>query len=335
MDFAKGFAILTIVIYHYLQTSVKGMLSNAIMLGGSGVHLFLLMSGFGLSLSSSTDSAGRFYRRRFFKVLVPYYVFVSLLFVLNRLYPLYPGDSLYGYLGHILGYKMFDESIVNSFGGHFWFLSTIIQFYLVFPLIARVKQRLNNDVAFVSMAMAVSAVYWFFVVHFDVVDMWVFNRSFLQYFWEFCAGMVLADLYRTKGYKFWDQRPAMLSVAAVLGIALMGTMAIKGRDIGRVLNDIPAAVGYVALVALMYAVAKRWNLFIVGPLTYLGTISYELYLTHMFVAAVASDLVFMNSHGDLTLLQSIAVLPMAIVVAGVYRKIHLSLIRAIATAWRN
>ena len=52
IDFLKGFAIFTIVIYHALQrVDLNPMMQNAIKLGGTGVHLFLLISGLGLYLS--------------------------------------------------------------------------------------------------------------------------------------------------------------------------------------------------------------------------------------------------------------------------------------------
>jgi len=331
LDFAKGFAILTIVVYHYLWMSATGLLSKAIMLGGSGVHLFLIMSGFGLSLSVYSSSAATFYRRRFLKILLPYYMFVTFLCLLNCVHTFYPGSGLYAYLGHIIGYKMFDESIVNSFGGHFWFLSTIIQFYLVFPLIVGVRRRLDNDATFMAMAVAISVVYWLLISYFEVAEMRVFNSSFLQYFWEFCGGMILADLYKRKGYRFWKQKTVIVGLVAVVGIGLMGIIAVKGGRTGRVLNDIPAAFGYTALVVLVYSIGKNWISVVIGPLKYLGTISYELYLTHMFVALIFIRTVFSGSARDMSPLQATLVLPSAIAVAVLYRRLHL---RIATELWR-
>ncbi len=36
-------------------------------------------------------------------------------------------------------YKMFDNDLIGTYGYQLWFISTIIQFYLLFPLIRPVK----------------------------------------------------------------------------------------------------------------------------------------------------------------------------------------------------
>ena len=166
LDFAKGFAILTIVFYHYLSTSATGLMSKAIMLGGTGAHMFIILSGFGLTLYSSSYSPLQFYKRRFYKILLPYYFFVTFLFGINQFYPFFPNNGLYAYFGHIFAYKMFDNSIIGSYGSHLWFISVIIQFYLAFPFLIRIKARLG-DKYFVILTSLLSMLYWvvlFFLV---------------------------------------------------------------------------------------------------------------------------------------------------------------------------
>ena len=50
VDFLKGYAIFTIVLFHLLLGQVTGVLGTAINFGGAGVHIFVLCSGFGLYL---------------------------------------------------------------------------------------------------------------------------------------------------------------------------------------------------------------------------------------------------------------------------------------------
>jgi peptidoglycan/LPS O-acetylase OafA/YrhL len=47
IDFAKGLAILAIVIFHYLQAYTSGLILNALMIGGTGVHGTGLLTGDG------------------------------------------------------------------------------------------------------------------------------------------------------------------------------------------------------------------------------------------------------------------------------------------------
>ncbi len=48
VDFLKGFSISTIVLMHLLQPHFTGLMNKALSLGGAGVHVFILCSGFGL-----------------------------------------------------------------------------------------------------------------------------------------------------------------------------------------------------------------------------------------------------------------------------------------------
>jgi len=70
IDFAKGFAILSIVVFHYCRPFAAGIWSKAIMFGGTGVHLFFVISGFCLALSSQQTKICNFFQKRFIKIPV-------------------------------------------------------------------------------------------------------------------------------------------------------------------------------------------------------------------------------------------------------------------------
>lgn len=317
IDFAKGFSILTIVFYHYLQRSATGIMANAIELGGSGVHLFLILSGFGLCLSSGSFSALAFYKRRFIKVLIPYYIYVTFLFILNQFIVFFPTGDLYAYLGHIFWYKMFDKAILGSFTYPLWFLSVIIQFYLFFPLLFLLKQRLGSRF-FVALTTGISVLYWIAVLLLGQEANPVFTHFFLQYLWEFCLGMVLADLYTQKGYRFWQQKLPVSAVAAIVGIGLMGVLALKGGRAGSLLNDFPAAIGYTALVICFYTICLKIGPFLIRCFKAVGRISYELYLVHPFVAIVVVKVLYNQAQLRLTYTESLLIAPVALLAAALY-----------------
>lgn len=51
VNFLRGFSIFTIVLMHLVQSyPLPGVLMKASSLGGAGVHVFILCSGFGLYL---------------------------------------------------------------------------------------------------------------------------------------------------------------------------------------------------------------------------------------------------------------------------------------------
>jgi len=320
IDFAKGFAMLSIVLMHYSTAYVTGNWSKAVMLGGTGVHLFFVLSGFGLGLSSIWRNAVPFYKKRFFRILLPYYITILVIFAVHLLYPIYIQDGWYALGGHLLLYKMFDESIEGSYGVHFWFISTIIQFYLVFPLIMLMKESLGISL-FMATALVISITYWLLISYYHVSDLRIYNSFFLQYLWEFCAGIVLADLYKRHTFLFWQQPQLRLLLAAVLGIGLMGVMAIKGGVLGKTFNDIPASIGYLSLCCWFYLMCDGYLPRAKRLVVYIGGISYELYLIHLFVLVVIDELVMSLFDTDLGLgLTLFAVLPLTIVLSAMFAR---------------
>jgi len=324
LDFAKGCAMLGIVLYHYFRGFFPGMGDKMVMVGGAGVHLFLILSGFGLALSTKQPPApSLFYRKRFSRVLLPYFLAITLIFLINLVIPLYPGAGLYAFLGNILLFKMFDESIINSFGGHFWFLSTIVQCYLVYPLLDRLLRRMGNS-WFAITGLAISIIYWILLTLAGVEGLRTWNSFFLQYLWEFCGGMVLARLYVQKNYAFWQQRPTILLLTGIGGMGVMGIMALKGGDAGRIFNDIPSAIGYTSLVAFFYSLLitiGRAGKGLRRGMVYTGSISYELYLLHMLVFSFFAWFLSGGNINTLPLAGRLLAIPVAFVTAILFSRL--------------
>jgi peptidoglycan/LPS O-acetylase OafA/YrhL len=327
IDFAKGFAILSIVVFHFSQAYVSGIWGKAVSFGGCAVHLFFVLSGFGLGLTSLNMPMRSFYQRRFIKILLPYFLFIVLVFVINHCYPIYPRDGFYALAGHLLLFKMFDERIFVSFGFHLWFISTIIQFYLVFPLLVRFKQRFGSG-CFLGASLLVSVAWWLSISILGVADLMVFNASFIQFLWEFSLGIVFADLLTKKGSRFWEQDPRILIGASVLGAGLTAFLAIRFGQIGRVFNDIPAAISYVSLSSLCFLVCDRYLGMAKRLLIHISGLSYELYLIHMLVLVLVqrgmTRILGIEANIGVAFLMA---LPMAILLAKVLHLVNASALR--------
>lgn len=321
IDFLKGFSIFTIVVFHYAQHEVHGFLSKAVMIGGSGVHLFFIASGFALSLSTKPVTPLSFYRQRFISLLAPYYLIVLLTYCINKIYP-YFDDSLYALGGHFLLYKMFDESIVGSYGYPLWFMSTIIQFYVAFPILRKLSSRMTAS-KFLVITLLVSCAYWVLIVMTDLSGLRIFNSFFLQYLWEFCLGMVMAKRYLTNGYVFWEQPAWRLLFFALTGIGLMAVMALFGGKAGRVLNDIPSSLGYLALCSFIYRIAVQYCSPLKKAILTIGTISYELYLSHILVLVVLQHyLVSIGLSANMLGYNMLIILPAALLLAKAFSMLN-------------
>ena len=295
INFARGYAIFTIVIFHVLQRlSLEGLAGKAIEFGGTGVHLFFLLSGLGLSLSVVSKGLGLypFYRRRLVKVWLPYVIALSLSWIAAVTLGLFP-DGWEAWLAGVSQAQMFSAGWMESFGGHFWFISTIIQFYIVFPLLNRWLNRAEKAERFWLACLGVSIAWWVLVWVLGKGEYRNWNSFFLQFLWEFALGMVLGRFIQEE----WDgSRTARLlrhlwqpaswiwwMAGGLFSAALMLVMTLKMGQAGKIFNDIPALFGYGMLSVGIFFFLGRYGQPVLQFFKWVGEISYSLYLVHILV----------------------------------------------------
>ena len=131
----KGFAILTIIFAHvaYALVSDSSFLNPLSTMAGVGVNLFLILSGYGLIISSlkKPSSVWQFYKYRLLKIYIPFWIFLVIFFsldffVLHLNYGwAYIAQSFLGFFSRANLYLD-----VNS---PFWYFSWIVMYYLIFP----------------------------------------------------------------------------------------------------------------------------------------------------------------------------------------------------------
>lgn len=280
VDFLKGFSIFTIVLMHLLQFKTGiNILDKALSFGGAGVHVFILCSGFGLYLSHLRKplTFGSFLKRRFVKVYLPY-VFVV---ILSAILPFYwiSQDKLTCLLSHVFMFKMFFEEYECSFGGQMWFVSTIIQFYLCWPLIVKVFEKLyaKSNKYPVAVGCVVSLLWALIVVIVDKSELRVWNSFFLQYLWEFVLGMYWAILYFDDEKSLFIPSVKILIPVAFVCVAITGYAGFSGGYL-KMFNDAPSLFAYLSIALVVYKL-KLINTFFL----FTNKFSYEWYLVHILV----------------------------------------------------
>ena len=281
IDFLKGISILAIVIMHYIQNYVIGIpeiVLKASSFGGAGVHVFMLCSGFGLALAQNAAMDWfAFFKKRFFKIYIPYVIVV----IVSALIPyMYSGeDRLVAVLSHVLLFKMFFEQYESNFGIQFWFISTIFQLYLIYPLLVLVKRRYGSK-KFFLFCLVLSISWWIIVPATGHSGIRVWDSFFLQYLWEFALGICLADYLKQS-----EEMSVCISNISLL-IVGMGCLVVYGimgyfGGFFKAFND-PFSLGFIAAISLL--------LFQIGVLKNfvlkVSEVSYELYLVHMVVAKI-------------------------------------------------
>lgn len=303
IDFIKGFSITTIVIFHLLLLFGKDLpdiIQKAISFGGTGVHAFVFCSGFGLYLSQLNKPMRyfSFLKKRLFKIYIPYIIIVLISFCIPLMYT--NADRIFALLSHVFLFKMFDSSLTNSFGLHFWFVSMIIQFYLIFPILSKILSKIG-DKKFIILGVVVSLLWATVVAILGKSELRAWNSFFLQYLWEFCLGMVLAKKYfDTKELNIPTNKK--LVILTLGGLFIYSAMAFSGNTL-KLYNDIPALIGYLSLAILIYNLNIQ---FLNNIILKISNISYELYLIHILVFKIL--LVTLSSTIPIVLLAIIALL---------------------------
>jgi peptidoglycan/LPS O-acetylase OafA/YrhL len=273
LSYGRGFAIATIVCFHFLQQiTLPGFMADAINLGGAGVHFFFFASGYGL-MNSRYSGITPFFKGRFNKVIKPYFFIITGIFLLNIPLKLYD-DTWDSYLSHIFLFKMFTSQI-SSFGGQFWYISTLIQFYIFFPVLRNLFNRFK-PLTGLLIATLISLSYSGWVIYIGQAETRQFNSFFLQFLWEFVLGMAICKsgiLEKLISKNLW-----IYVFIALTSLAITGLLVTYFGSVGKMYNDFFSFIAYISICIICYQLSIFSSSFF-----YLDGISFPLYLTHVFV----------------------------------------------------
>lgn len=286
IDYMKGFSIISIVLYHLISnySDAPLIVKTASKFGGAGVYIFLICSGFGLYYSSIFNKLTwiSFIKKRLNKVYFPYIfiVFISSIFPF-----MYIGtNKIQALLSHIFLYKMFIEKYEASFGIQFWFISTIIQFYLVFNLLCFIKNRLDNK-KFLIFSILISLLWATFISSFHLAQYRIWSSFFLQYIWCFSLGMIMSDLYY-QGQTIPNKMNRLLFLipSFIILFSIYSGMSLIGGPL-KLFNDFFSMGAFGLLILITYKIDL-----IKETITSIARFSYELFLIHILIFSVTFNL---------------------------------------------
>lgn len=289
LDFLRGFAIFTIALMHLVQCELTGALNKAAAFGGAGVHVFILLSGFGLYLSHKKKPLGygEFLLKRFLRVYWPYAIIVALWAVWLWCCAGFSGFAWRQVFSHLFLYKMFDSNLCVSLCYPFWFISAIMQFYICWPLILRLARVGSPQITWkgFTLSLTISMVWWILVGYLGFEDSRPWGSCFFQYLWEFVLGMWIAEWYTNDlSTRCLLENPktmkiGWLLIGAVVGMGLTGVMAWNG-GVMKLFNDVPSLLGYTSVLLLVYALSDRLRGWTKHFYIWASKFGYEFYLVH-------------------------------------------------------
>ena len=309
IDALRGFAALWVFTLHVHgywldnvrppKLSLDGVLVRLIGFGGAGVDLFIVVSGFCLTLPilragteplRAIDVRG-FFRRRAYRLLPAYYAAVALIMGFE-LVPairaaLVPRDLTWAdAVAHLTLTFPLHQDTMAAVNGSLWSIPLEATLYLGFPLLVWLGRR--HGIRSVLVLTGAVAVAWWLVtlaVTLPTAGGWLAQPDkYLPARWvQFALGMYAATLVRGIPHP-------RAGALAVWGCALGLPAGVYGYAAGQ---ELVRTVGFGALgmglLVLMARVPERY--FSRGPLAWLtglGTISYSFYLLHQPVILLLS-----------------------------------------------
>lgn len=263
-----------------LNVQLPPVLAKINQIGGAGIYIFLFASSYGLFFSKS-NSWTEFYLKRFKKVLVPYYIGITFIFVINYFFTLYP-DGWQAYLSHFFLYKMFYEPYMESFGTHFWFISTIVQFYLIWPLLLAVAQRLSTK-KLVIIAFFISILYSLLIFKLGVQKDRIWCSSVIQYLWVLILGLAAA---KEKWFpKLLQLGLLWYGIAIGFGLIIVLMISCFMGSKGNIFNDYFMFLIYLCSCILFFRLGQKIQN-IIRFILWIEYLSYSLYIIHLFIFEV-------------------------------------------------
>lgn len=245
-------------------------------LGISGVHVFFVISGFIMMVTTRSSTPGHFLTRRLIRIVPLYWALTTVWIALIILPPHFATNIpvSWGYYARSL---LFVHYIVNGIPGPLlapgWSLNVEMFFYALFTLalFAAFRWRL----AIVGGALVIAAIIGTYLTK-TTPELWLITRPYVL---EFACGMGIAQLLMAQRLRLGRVTCALLVVTGF--VALLGGWNDTGNPLLQYV--LPAT----AILLGSVAYEHRFGVAHFRFPTLLGDASYSLYLSHGFALGVA------------------------------------------------
>lgn len=312
LDHLRTLAITLVFVYHFGRLFPHPEWTNTISkFGWTGVDLFFVLSGYLISsqLFSKIAQEGNFslkefFLKRFFRIIPPYIIVVSIYFIFPDVHEREGLAPLWKYLSFTqnLGLNLLKQGTFS----HAWSLCVEEQFYLLLPLILSVLVYLNVlkkghwliIILFLMGFMIRLYSYQTYVIP-NIVNehVWAFWYQWI-YYPTYCRldglliGISIAALFQYKP-NFKHKMSAYGNLFLFISVLiLIGAyyLCLDERSFAASVFGFPlVSVGYGVMVlgaitqsSFLYKIKSRITI-------HIATLSYSIYLIHKFIIHIVQD----------------------------------------------
>ena len=274
--------------------SPTSLFLNFISIGWLGVNLFLVLSGFCLFLPLVRRQEPRqikldlpeFARRRTHRILPPYYIALTILVILETV-PLFRlAQPVLGVtkgakdvILHFLMMQNLQAYTIGSINGVFWSLALEFQLYIVFPLLVLTGRKVGI-VSMAALTLALSLLSQYLAYHsvgMETPTYTVLFNSLPSRCFEFAMGMTAAVLV-TRPYP----KQARIALAAAFLLLPFGLWSALHVSTVPMLMTQTWGIIFACCLIVGSRIPHQWfHRRGLADLTFLGTVSYSVYLVHV------------------------------------------------------
>lgn len=243
----RGLAILLVIFQHIGGGFGTNLLTP---LGGTGVAIFLVLSGYGLNESFKKKGIDYYWRNRISRVFIPYFILISIILCFSDSF------NIKTYLLDIFGIRT-----------SYWYIAFLLKQYILYYIATRFLYKYRLQIIFI-----ISIIFIFILPNIEA-------EQGLSFF----VGVLISEKYN----KLCLNKSLTKSVI-IFSFFCIGSifLAIKQLPIIREYEDhfiwhwvqlfikLPYAIFFILII-------HKFSIFRRKFLTFTGMISYELYLVHM------------------------------------------------------
>lgn len=293
LDNIRAVAIVLVIMVH--AWSLSGIDESSQLLLGRlyhclfdcGVPLFVMLSG-ALLLSAPITSLSEFYKKRVKRILVPFFIWGTLVYILSACLGKYPDvvdvpSALLYFIPYLL------ENKVNY---AYWYIQLILVLYLLTPFLQMVVKSISRK------ALAASIV--------GLLALLAIRQLFPSvYFVNYTSALLPHILYFLFGYfayTYWKKLPRSKVYLALLIFLL----AFFGYAFRLMINAFWVALECMSLFVMLYHCLPKENTL----MRYMSDTSYAVYLTHfLLIASIYKAAIFFSPESHVWLC---ALMPLAV-----------------------
>jgi peptidoglycan/LPS O-acetylase OafA/YrhL len=284
IDGLRAIAIIFIILSHFKELNfISG-----------GVNIFFVISGYLIThifLNQQLDIS-KFYRTRFIKLYPSIFIISLITLILFFFFGDFVQWSviLRSFIGTIIGLFNFylikigtvygQENYINPFLP-FWAFCVIVQFYIIFPIILKIiffiKKKFNFNDDFIIFSLFIIFIVSFLFYYYFKEKYFFSFYSPLSRYWQFILGSCLYFVIQFKDKLYFKDLTIYFAVILIIIWQLNLEWFYSWRKVQILLT--------ISTLLFLYSSNKSIlnKIFSIKPLTYLGKVSFELYLIHMAI----------------------------------------------------